>query len=307
MRNKIIAVMGPSGCGKSTVIERLSDVSGFEVVPAYTTRPDRGSEVNRICVSPEFFRTLLKSDRLLLVNNLYGHWYGTLAEVIDQVLEQGRNPVLDCPVERAKEIRSRWSGLVYGVYLEPPSFDVLKTRLSDGRDLDGVRFHAAVDEIAALHAGQYLQWTDQVIVNTEGKIQDVVDCILKAVRCPKPAWAQERFMLKNDRYRNARGGVAFVCELRCAACETPVLVYQKDGRGGLHRCYLNRILAPAHLAALQIDVRINGPSDLANLACGCCCAIIGTPIRHADGRLAFRLRQGSFRKRPIQSALKPGE
>jgi guanylate kinase len=96
--------MGPSGCGKSTVIERLSTVPGFEVVAALTTRAARGPEVNRICVSDENFRKLLRSDRLLLVNQLYGHWYGTPSEVIDEASKRGQNPIIDCPVERVKEI-----------------------------------------------------------------------------------------------------------------------------------------------------------------------------------------------------------
>ena len=302
----IIVVMGPSGCGKSTVIERLCAVSRFEAVPAYTTRPDRSCEPNRTCISQGYFRKLLRSDRLLLVNNLYGHWYGTPAEAIDQVLNRGKNPVLDCPVERVKEIRSRWPGLVRGVYLEPPSADVLRIRLSDGRDPAGLRFQAALDEITALHEGKYSLLVDQVIINSEGKLQEVVDRILKTLRCPDQGWTHRAFVLKNDRYRNARGGVAFICELRCAACDNPILIYQKDGRGGLHRCYLNRILAPAHLAALQVDARINVPADLPDLACGRCRSVIATPMRHGDGRLAFRLRHGSFRRKPIENPTNEG-
>ena len=103
--------------------------------------------------------------------------------------------------------------------------------------------------------------------------------------------------LKNDRYRNARGGTAHFCDIVCARCGSFVLLYQKDGHGGLHRLYLNRIFLPEELAALQRLPHIRQPSDLAPLKCSACGSMIGTPMRHSEGRLAFRLVVGSFVKR----------
>ncbi len=105
------------------------------------------------------------------------------------------------------------------------------------------------------------------------------------------------YELTNDKYRKARGGKAFVISVDCATCGGLVLDYQKDGDGQLKRCYLNRILAPESLAALQHQSRLRAPEDLERLTCTECKTVIGSPIRHHDGRLAFRLRQGFFTKR----------
>lgn len=104
--------------------------------------------------------------------------------------------------------------------------------------------------------------------------------------------------MKNDKYRQARGGTAVMLDVFCAKCNTPVIYYQKDGPGVLKRCYLNRIFAPADLERLQKDPRITEPKDMPNLECSSCHSVIGTPMRHDDGRLAFRLRLGySYKKR----------
>ena len=102
---------------------------------------------------------------------------------------------------------------------------------------------------------------------------------------------------KNDRYRKARGGKATMLDILCVGCGAEVLLYQKDGDGNLHRCYLNRIFGPAKYEALQHAMKIIEPKDMPNLICEKCSAVIGSPMRHLDGRLAFRLRHGFFSKR----------
>jgi hypothetical protein len=109
------------------------------------------------------------------------------------------------------------------------------------------------------------------------------------------------YNLKNDRYRRARGGKAFIVEIGCAACGFLVLVYQKDGDGQLKRCYLNRILAPADLERLQHNPQMQSPGVVPQLICRNCRVVIGSAIRHHDGRIAFRLRQGYFTKQRVTS------
>ena len=104
------------------------------------------------------------------------------------------------------------------------------------------------------------------------------------------------YELKNDRYRKARGGKATVLDVYCNNCGNKVLVYQKDGIGHLKRCYLNRILAPPELEKLQRDSAIQEPKDMQPLSCQSCKTVVGTPMRYADGRLAFRIRMGFLRK-----------
>lgn len=106
-----------------------------------------------------------------------------------------------------------------------------------------------------------------------------------------------KFKLKNDKYRRARGGKACQMDLCCVKCSYIILKYQKDGDGTLMRCYLNRILYPPELERLQYNLNIRSPKDMPNLTCKSCNTVIGTPMLHHGGRLAFKLRKGFYFKR----------
>lgn len=106
--------------------------------------------------------------------------------------------------------------------------------------------------------------------------------------------------LKQDKYRRARGGKAVVLEISCSACSNVLMLYQKDGPGALMRSYLNRIHHPPELANLDANPRVQEPSDLSPLRCSHCKQLMGIPMRHTDGRLAFRLLRGSFRRQPFR-------
>ncbi len=48
-------------------------------------------------------------------------------------------------------------------------------------------------------------------------------------------------MLKNDKYKKARGGYSRLLNISCEKCGEFVCLYQKDGPGNLRRMYLDRI------------------------------------------------------------------
>jgi len=107
------------------------------------------------------------------------------------------------------------------------------------------------------------------------------------------------FKLKKDRYRNVRGGEAHLLDIRCVKCNSLIITYQKDGIGGLLRCYLNRIMYPPELERLQYHFNRNNLKSLPNLTCKSCGLLIGTPMLYMDGRVAYRLQRGNFLKRRI--------
>jgi hypothetical protein len=50
--------------------------------------------------------------------------------------------------------------------------------------------------------------------------------------------------LKNDKFRNARGGYSRVLKISCQKCGEYICTYQKDGPGNLRRMYIDRIDNP---------------------------------------------------------------
>jgi hypothetical protein len=87
--------------------------------------------------------------------------------------------------------------------------------------------------------------------------------------------------LKRDKYFRKRGGYARIIKVKCAKCNKVLFSYQKDGPGWLKRCYLNRIISGEKFTADK------------NLKC---CWMIGTPVKHKDGRDAFKLIKGRFKR-----------
>ncbi len=101
--------------------------------------------------------------------------------------------------------------------------------------------------------------------------------------------------MKRDRYFRERGGTAKVINVSCSTCGKLIFVYQKDGHGWLKRCYLNRIIEPKKYSEMQKDKSIKSPNDFDNLICECG-EIIGSPMKYKDGRLAFNLIRGKFKR-----------
>ena len=101
--------------------------------------------------------------------------------------------------------------------------------------------------------------------------------------------------MKKDKYLRERGGTAKLINVSCMTCGKLIFVYQKDGPGWLKRCYLNRILTSKEYAEMQKNRIIKEPNDFGNLICSCG-NIIGSPMRHKDGRLAYHLIRGKFKR-----------
>lgn len=98
---------------------------------------------------------------------------------------------------------------------------------------------------------------------------------------------KSHFVLKQDIYRENRGGYAHFLNIFCESCGAQVALYQKDGPGELRRMYMDRILAP-HVAY----------SPKADFACYVCKKVLGTfYLYEKEKRETVRLYQGSVIKK----------
>lgn len=90
--------------------------------------------------------------------------------------------------------------------------------------------------------------------------------------------------IKKDTYFKKRGGVTKICDIVCTGCNRTVLVYQKDGPGWLKRCYENRVILPK-----TINIKKNLLCDCGN--------VLASPVVYKDGRFAWHLITGKFKRR----------
>ncbi len=128
---RLIVLSGPSGSGKSTLVQRLLERSDLrlEVSISATTRPPRAGERSGrdyvFLSAPEFENI---RDQLLESAEVHGHSYGTPAEPVRKVLEQGTCVILVIDVQGGIQVREKVPSALL-IFVRAPGLDVLEQRL----------------------------------------------------------------------------------------------------------------------------------------------------------------------------------
>lgn len=137
-KGRLFIISAPSGTGKSTVVSHLLKKFPELVYSiSYTTRPPRRGEENGReyhFVDAITFRKLIDEGFFAEWAEVHGAFYGTPRIEIEEAISSGRNVVLDIDVQGGMSLKSHYPEAVT-IFLTPPSFEELKTRLS-GRKTD---------------------------------------------------------------------------------------------------------------------------------------------------------------------------
>ena len=167
-RGLLFVVSAPSGTGKTTVVEQL-----VRVVPdlglsrSYTSRGMRVGETHGVdynFITRARFEAMVAEDAFLEWADVFGNLYGTCAADAEGELAGGRDVVLVIDVQGARQVRKRSADRTIGVFVLPPSFDVLEQRLrgrsKDPEDAIRRRLTTARDEISAVSEYDYVVVND---------------------------------------------------------------------------------------------------------------------------------------------------
>jgi guanylate kinase len=99
------------------------------------TRAPRGNEKNGVeyyFISTEEFKQKIKDQAFAEWEMVYeGKYYGTYNSEIERIWNNNQTPVLDIDVKGALHIKQMYPNQTYSIFIEPPSVDVLKTRLKN--------------------------------------------------------------------------------------------------------------------------------------------------------------------------------
>lgn len=131
-RGLVLVVSGPSGAGKSTICHRLCDRLPAEFSVSVTTRPPRPKEVperDYHFVDRDEFVRMRDNDELLEWAEVYGHFYGTRLQSVEEALAEGRIIILDIDVYGCIQVREKLAdSLAVFIMLAP---DTQKKRLNE--------------------------------------------------------------------------------------------------------------------------------------------------------------------------------
>ena len=177
----LLVLSGPSGAGKGTICQKLRENrNDLSYSVSATTRAPRKGEVDGkdyFFLTIDRFKEMIANDEMLEYAEIYGNYYGTPRSYVMNILDQGRDVVLEIDPQGALQIKKRFPDAVF-VFIVPPSLDELTKRIykrgTDSEEVIKRRLSAATSELA--YASKY----DYIIVNDEvekasKKVSNIID------------------------------------------------------------------------------------------------------------------------------------
>lgn len=180
MVGNLIIISSPSGGGKGTLIrEVLKNTPNIGLSVSYTTRQIREGEVDGReyhFVSREKFEELIEQGEFLEYATVHGNYYGTSMTQVHRTVETGQDVILEIDVQGAGIIFEKMPKVV-SIFILPPSFEVLKERLTKRatetpEELD-LRLRNALEEVQCYKDFKYLVVNDEVARAT-AEIQTII-------------------------------------------------------------------------------------------------------------------------------------
>ncbi|MBV9154961.1 MAG: guanylate kinase [Acidobacteriaceae bacterium] len=162
----VFIISAPSGSGKSTLVARLlASDPRLRFSVSYTTRRPRGNEKpgeSYVYISRQEFVERIHRGEFLEHAEVFGNYYGTHREVLQQARSEGKDLILDIDVQGARQLKYGLPEAV-SIFILAPSRDILEQRLrarsEDSEEVIQRRLRDAAEEIR-----NYIQY-DYVLVN----------------------------------------------------------------------------------------------------------------------------------------------
>lgn len=162
----LFVIAAPSGAGKTTLTRMaLAQNPRLALSISTTTRAPRPGECDGVdyhFVSVDAFKQMQTAGEFLESAEVHGNFYGTTRRGIEALLSEDRDVILEIDWQGAQQVRGLYPESV-GIFILPPSFDVLERRLQ-GRGQDS----AEVIARRVANAREELQHLDEfpyVIIN----------------------------------------------------------------------------------------------------------------------------------------------
>jgi guanylate kinase len=170
-RATLYTISAPSGAGKTSLVAALLQRDPtVRVSVSHTTRPKRSGEqdgVNYHFVSQQQFQAELAAGGFLEHAEVFGNWYGTSQEWVEQSLQSGTDVILEIDWQGAQQVRKLMPGTV-AIFILPPSRHTLAARLK-GRGQDDEAIIAARMAQAQNEMSHYAE-ADYLVINDEFEV-----------------------------------------------------------------------------------------------------------------------------------------
>ncbi len=167
-KSPYIVFSAPSGGGKTTIVRILNKKYPQTVISvSATTRPMRPGEkegVDYFFLTKEAFEKGIIQGKFLEYEQVHGNYYGTLKEVVDAHIKQGKVVLFDIDVNGALSIKKQYPNAIL-IFLKPPSEDVLVKRLKNRRTEDEKSIQKRLDRLP--YEYKIAEKFDHIIINDD--------------------------------------------------------------------------------------------------------------------------------------------
>ena len=170
-KGRLFIVAAPSGAGKTSLVAALLKLDTKLLVSvSHTTRPKRPGEehgVNYFFVSQEEFLQGVSEQGFLEHAEVFGNYYGTSQQWVDETLSKGLDVILEIDWQGAQQVR-KLRPETRSIFILPPSLEALKHRL-ESRGQDSAEVIARRLQEAAVEISHYGEF-DYLVVNDEFEV-----------------------------------------------------------------------------------------------------------------------------------------
>jgi len=170
----VFIISAPAGSGKSTLVKAVLEWDpSIRFSISCTTRPPRGQE--RPGESYHYLRkaeflALIARNAFLEFARVFGYYYGTRRDVLEEARAAGCDLLLDIDVQGARQLKDRIRDAVTIFVLAPSRKELeqrLRDRSEDSEEVIGRRLRAAAREIRDYQLYDYVIVNDQIETSVE--------------------------------------------------------------------------------------------------------------------------------------------
>ncbi len=165
----MLVLSSPSGAGKTTLSRLLLEGDkNLRLSISATTRQPRANEVDGIhyfFLEPDEFDARRKAGEFLESAEVFGHFYGTPRQPVEDALAAGHDVLFDIDWQGARQLAAHANDNLVSIFVLPPSREALagrlQTRGAETAEAIASRMSAASNEIS--HWNEY----DYVVINDD--------------------------------------------------------------------------------------------------------------------------------------------
>ena len=192
-RGLCLVLAAPSGAGKTSISRSLLAADpGLHLSISATTRAPRAGETEG---EHYFFRdraafdAMIAADELLEWADVFGQRYGTPRAPVAAALARGEDVLFDIDWQGHRQLRATLPGDVVGVFIMPPDFAALETRLrARGDNENDIARRMAAAEAEISHAREF----DYCVVNDA--LPDAIATIAAILRAARAATTRQTWL-----------------------------------------------------------------------------------------------------------------